>query len=1046
MIINHNLIALNAERQYKAVTNKKAKNTEKLSSGYRINRAADDAAGLSISEKMRHQIRGLTQGIENMQDGISYCKVADGALHELHGMLQRANELAVQAANDTNSESERLYIDEEIQALKEEMKRICDTTKFNEEYIFKCDDNETERTKGPYSLKFSGYPDDLYIYNETYNNTTHTATYGGIAYQGKRYSWPSIDPNMYDSATNTFHAGTYTLTGPDGTNLTLVCEEGSQPPQVSREFQATANSSGIYVNNERISWNQVKDAKGNPITEDTITNKPYSFPYHGVMISFIPDSADNFMDAISRISGTKWKSTYKLPTEEQALYADFSKSINFFKDNDEVKDYLADKPDFVKDPYILHASNGENGTFDGVWLEVNGTEVANSKKTWAELGIKNWGNQSTDIWSNKTYTYTCQPDADNTLTFSFQVVNEISKDSAIDALDGVELPGKKLSEQSPILDNHAELTLDSQTYNNVLGGKISKDTLNLTLEEEYGLGRDYTNIRDTFGKNIQLEYDKNTNCISATYRNTRDNIETVKTYTNTHIGTGSIISQIKKQINTDVSSYLAVIKARYLAGANNPHETNLADLVGPNSITGDGTSTYLKDVITIDPNNPNLNSTLNPSKETSYAGANIDFSGLGTNYQLADLIGMGFNSTCQTCNNHYSIQFTTPFITHTNWSTENTTGCQYSYQQDGQNHTLYIDIDSMKGTITDGIGFTNALVDIIKDAKYDFHFTQYATNSTDAKLYVFDNRPSYVSNNVSTATDASFSPYAYGFNSVAEFNINLFDSSDSSEYISLSYEYDYKDLFAPDKLKINYVEDANGDYVQDANGNYEKYDPTIHTNPSIKRYHIENVTLDIPPDISLDEYLDTYIKDTILTETTKASTLDLISEYAKYQLNGDLADNKALITGYNTPYQLGLEGGNGQSNLAGFKIQCSSNTKDTIYIERQNLSVYRMGLKNLNVLTENQATKAISLVDEALVKVSKIRSKFGTYQNRLEHSIANASNVAENTTASESRIRDTNMAKTMQVFSVQNILLQAGEAIMAQANISNQGVLTLLNS
>lgn len=101
MIINHNLVALNAQRQYKAVTNKKTKQTERLSSGYRINRAADDAAGLSISEKMRYQIRGLTQGIENMQDGVSYCKVADGALNELHGMLQRANELAVQAANGT---------------------------------------------------------------------------------------------------------------------------------------------------------------------------------------------------------------------------------------------------------------------------------------------------------------------------------------------------------------------------------------------------------------------------------------------------------------------------------------------------------------------------------------------------------------------------------------------------------------------------------------------------------------------------------------------------------------------------------------------------------------------------------------------------------------------------------------------------------------------------------------------------------------------------------------------------------------------------------
>ncbi len=131
-IVAHNLLAMNASRQFGIVNKKKAKSTEKLSSGYKINRAADDAAGLSISEKMRRQIRGLNKAQENIQDGISLCQVADGALNEVHDILQRMNELSVKAGNDTNSQTDRSYIQSEIDALTEEIDRIAYDTTFNE--------------------------------------------------------------------------------------------------------------------------------------------------------------------------------------------------------------------------------------------------------------------------------------------------------------------------------------------------------------------------------------------------------------------------------------------------------------------------------------------------------------------------------------------------------------------------------------------------------------------------------------------------------------------------------------------------------------------------------------------------------------------------------------------------------------------------------------------------------------------------------------------------------------------------------------------------
>ena len=137
MVVQHNLTAMNSNRMLGLTTASQAKSTEKLSSGYKINRAADDAAGLSISEKMRKQIRGLTQASANAQDGVSAVQTAEGALTEVHDMLQRMNELAVKAANGTNSEDDRSYIQNEIDQLVTEIDRVSTTTKFNETYLLK---------------------------------------------------------------------------------------------------------------------------------------------------------------------------------------------------------------------------------------------------------------------------------------------------------------------------------------------------------------------------------------------------------------------------------------------------------------------------------------------------------------------------------------------------------------------------------------------------------------------------------------------------------------------------------------------------------------------------------------------------------------------------------------------------------------------------------------------------------------------------------------------------------------------------------------------
>ncbi|MDD3413802.1 MAG: flagellin [Lachnospiraceae bacterium] len=131
MVVQHNMTSMNSNRQLGITTKAQASSTEKLSSGYKINRAADDAAGLTISEKMRSQIRGLTQASNNAQDGVSCVQTAEGALTEVHSMLQRMNELAIKASNGTNTSADRKAVQEEVTALISEIDRVQQSTQFN---------------------------------------------------------------------------------------------------------------------------------------------------------------------------------------------------------------------------------------------------------------------------------------------------------------------------------------------------------------------------------------------------------------------------------------------------------------------------------------------------------------------------------------------------------------------------------------------------------------------------------------------------------------------------------------------------------------------------------------------------------------------------------------------------------------------------------------------------------------------------------------------------------------------------------------------------
>ena len=209
MVVQHNLKAMNANRMLGITAGALAKSTEKLSSGYRINRAADDAAGLSISEKMRKQIRGLTQASANAEDGISAVQTAEGALTEVHDMLQRLNELAVKSSNETNSENDKSYIQSEVDQLVTEIDRVSTATKFNEIYLLKGKNSDGTAGKLSYDTAVTNVGTTFGVddtgkgtINGTVVSNSSTATYAGQTFE--------FNGNKYHLVSQVGNASTYT--------------------------------------------------------------------------------------------------------------------------------------------------------------------------------------------------------------------------------------------------------------------------------------------------------------------------------------------------------------------------------------------------------------------------------------------------------------------------------------------------------------------------------------------------------------------------------------------------------------------------------------------------------------------------------------------------------------------------------------------------------------------------------------------------------------------------------------------------------------------
>lgn len=296
--LQNNLLAMNANRHLNINMSKNAKATEKLSSGYRINRAADDAAGLAISEKMRRQIRGLRQTVDNIQDGIGYVQTADGALHEVHDMLQRINELAVKSANGTNSGEERDYLDLEVQSIKSELDRIFRTTSFNERLIWEPNEKEIIGTEPKQALEFASHTQYLDITNAScgvmaWNGYKINATEDGVTilwkgYDGNDYKTENIDWDTLKAQNYRFEMSDYfgpkdpgNLLYDNAGNPVFTCPVSFTPQETATIDDMITCINGLVLhNNVNVLMRGVfEDNSGGSLEKDKVTIYPVNLYY-----------------------------------------------------------------------------------------------------------------------------------------------------------------------------------------------------------------------------------------------------------------------------------------------------------------------------------------------------------------------------------------------------------------------------------------------------------------------------------------------------------------------------------------------------------------------------------------------------------------------------------------------------------------------------------------------------------------------------------------------------------------------------------------------
>ncbi len=940
-IVAHNILAMNAQRMYGINTNSKKKSSEKLSSGYKINRAADDAAGLSISEKMRKRIRGLNQGSDNLKDGVSLCQTADGALMEVEDMIHRINELAIKAANGTNSQSDREDINAEISELKSEMTRVFNTTKFNETNLFKA----------PYIPDIIGEPTDYEMFNGP-----DGVTPAGVLINNKRYTFSEL--GVPDSPAEDWIKE---ITDPDNPDelIRFRLKAGESRDNLHRVYVMTADDTGILINNLYAGlWDSTIKQDG----------KLVSFSYRGMDISFEAES-ESRTDIIDRLRGD---AITENSWDAIPITGIGNKAVTSGQDNMVYNVTNSNKNEIDNWKFQIQADNEGVGIIqtvgdDGLthtktkWADFTNTRAGDPFPI-ADWGSEDEGNNPVTMSTSATYQYTDQASAaylTNTMTFAFRFLeNEVSKAQAINGLTQ-DIGRGTIS--SPIANVAGDSGV-TVTSSNVTGFYFQRDKLL----------RDFGDAGSSAPMTLKVE---RTMVNDGTITDHEWRLQLSKVYAK-RVGTYT---------DTEEITYTGISEKKYF-GLDGTTEISLSDLP-PDAVFDEAL-----------PNN-----VVSETGRGNITAAYVENNGLSASWSETK--------------------------TDTQ-SSASDTSTQRREIKDGSGNLIGYEVIVFDRTV-ENKRTTNSyyekngtnLENYVKNGSGGYEAASYNT------YYVIDN-----TNGDSISTDGDKYRAASG-------------SDTGQRYVRTGGDYiPIKDY---DLNHYTYVgKNKNGEQAMAKTANNPQFLVTNTTNTTLvitnrdgskTEYETENSSSVLNTRISNASY-NNYINLTYTTgsgDRTSQITITpngpATATFTKYPKDGGNSTDTKLNVKVNPPEK--------KLELQATDVNLESERE---ILEWTPLSNSILGLSNANTRTIESARSTISAIEGALQVLNFDRSVFGAYQNRLEHAIKINDNTSENTQAAESIIRDTDMAREMVKFSITSILMQAGEAMMGQANQANQGVLSLI--
>ncbi len=928
MVINNNIPALQSYNIVNNTSNALQKSIAKLSSGLRINSAADDAAGLAISEKMRAQISGLDQAVSNTQDGISLIQTAEGALSETHSILQRMRELSVQAANDTLTQQDRSYIQEEIGQLKEEVTRIGNTTQFNKKKLLNGDaavlwsssDSETKAIvngglreidqfgqkksiEGNYKIRVKADPGQGEVQKSDIMKIKHENVIMNKSVNS--------DYGVKDLTVNGVPAGNYTVTyeteGPEGAQLTGSYGIGGD----------------LYTTTSAITLNDTTS----PVTKVSVVTD---------------DGVEIWSTTGSDIFGTGGGAT----ADEQR---------EFFVGTDE-------NPGGVWNEIIAAARNkGVNITPPDADSVADLSEITTTKIGGSAAGLKivyEGGGSGTGPTSEITTT-------------------SAEEAEAIDATSVFALDASNVTENASILFEVTNIDAVSQSV-----------TLKATANKLSETGVTSTAVQD----NIVLSIGG-------------DEPSTVK---------------LDKLFDAKDGAYATITFGDSENAFNAIQDgAKFVYSVTPSELTGGGENTlYL-----------GLDASMDSESDNKWDGG--PFNGLNPTYILD---GDKVADTEINMTNFYLNE-------KTGVATEGTVTLVTDSNFQMTNGAISGDHDP---AITDGTVLASGTVAYIgKVATGDTKLRDLDKFWNSEGVFMLED-PKTLTLNQGDGKTASVTLYA---------NDTLDDVAKK-----------FNDAIANDLGQSKYVDDSSKftTFVDGGTKNSESVGGT---------FLIRSVVPGKAGEITLsgdEQLINAFSLNTIQDSKETTYTVDVSDAHTGasiaqgVKVTGNVAHG---VISPNVDVEFSALGGiNAAWNDDLKKFTYTSSTEESILHLSDNTTVlqiganegedmglnigdmrsHALGLDGVNVMSQDRAARSITIIDNAIDKVSTQRAKLGAYQNRLEYTANNLTTASENLTSAESRIRDADMAKEMMQFTKLNIMLQAGNSMLAQANQQPQNVLSLI--